>query len=259
MRQISTSLHHLTSKLMATRDVIIATGKPRSTSGVFLWIYVNGLFRIYIMATLISNTWARAQSCIAQGISVHDNEGMMRLAQSNLYAPEWVRWHTGERPLELWISNFVIASRLISIVSELAAVCRPGGIAIMPARNGSALPVAKATSRQMYRFLREQFGRFAVDAALQQGARLFAVRKVIRLKKPLLRSAIDLPGGRRPYIGDQQHLAYALWLDGKMLLPASYGDLETHLQNHVLADEPEVVQATLAHMTAWSQELARLG
>ena len=258
MRQISTSLHHLTSKLMATRDVIIATGKPRSTSGVFLWIYVNGLFRIYIMATLISNTWARAQSCIAQGISVHDNEGMMRLAQSNLYAPEWVRWHTGERPLELWISNFVIASRLISIVSELTAACRPGGIAIMPARNGSALPVAKATSRQMYRFLREQFGRSAVDTALQQGARLFAVRKVIRLKKSLMSSTIDLPSGKRPYIGDQQHLAYALWLDGKMLLPASYGDLETHLQNHVLADEPEVVQATLAHMTAWSQEVARL-
>lgn len=183
----------------------------------------------------------------------------MRLAQSDLYAPEWVRWHTGERPLELWISNFVIASSLISIVSELVAVCQPGGTAVMPARNGNALPVVKATSRQMYRFLREQFGRSAVDAALQQGARLFAVRKVIRLKKPLLRSAIDLPGGERPYIGDQQHLAYALWLDGKMLLPTSYGDLETHLQNHVLADEPEVVQATLAHMTAWSQEVARLG
>ena len=196
----------------------------------------------------------------------------MRLAQSDLYAPEWVRWHIGERPLELWISNFVIASKLISIVSELVAVCQPGGTAVMPARNGSLLPVAVVRPEDtdaaevcddnadgVYYFLREQFGRSAVDAALQQGARLFAVRKVIRLKKPLLRSAIDLPGGRRPYIGDQQHLAYALWLDGKMLLPASYGDLETHLQNHVLADEPEVVQATLAHMTAWSQEIVRLG
>lgn len=210
-----------------------------------------------------------------RGISVHDNEGMMRLAQSDLYAPEWVRWHIGERPLELWISNFVIARelRLISIVSELAAVCYPGGTtAVMPARNGSLLPVAvvrpedtdaaeahDSNTDGVYYFLREQFGRSAVDAALRQGARLFAVRKVIRLKKPLLSSTVDLPDGKRPYIGDQQHLAYALWLDGKMLLPARYGDLETHLQNHVLADEPEVVQATLAHMTAWSQEIARLG
>lgn len=178
------------------------------------------------------------------------------MVQDSPHTPEWIHWCFGN-PLRLWMSSFVTSSESVSMASELAAVYQPGGgSVIMPARCGNDFIITGGDTLQHSRnFLQEQFNPDSATVALNTGAQLFAIRQVLEYDQSPSTLHTVFSEGRRPYIGRQRHLLYALRFGGMLQLSAPAGKLTDCLQEQIPDGNSGVVAAAVEHVASWTQAL----
>ena len=177
------------------------------------------------------------------------------MVQDSPHTPEWIHWCFGS-PQRLWMSSFVTSSESVSMVSELTAVYLPGGSSvIMPARCGNDFIITGDTLQHSRNFLQGQFSPNTATVALNTGAQLFAIRQVLEYDQSPSALHTVFSEGRRPYIGRQRHLLYALRFGGMLQLSAPAGKLTDYLQERIPDGNFGVVAAAVEHVASWTQAL----